>query len=254
VATWRSFWVGFGAEYPCSIEDWQPLRPGHRPADIVPMSTRLILLVAIGLSGCGGPDPLLVPSAKRLAGAAPDSFDVRVASSRGPFTIRARRHWSPFGVDRFHYLVRHGYYDEARFFRVVGGFVAQWGLSGDPAVNRAWEGRTIPDEPVLASNTRGRVSYARGGPNTRSVQLYVNFGDNSRLDTLNTFGFPPIGEVIEGMEVVDSLTFEYGGTRTDRKPGPSQDSIRVAGNVYLARDFPRLDWIRKAEITRTWRR
>jgi peptidyl-prolyl cis-trans isomerase A (cyclophilin A) len=168
--------------------------------------------------------------------------------------IRARRQWSPLGVDRFHYLVRHGYYDEVRFFRVIAGFVAQWGLSGDPPINKAWDNRNIPDEPVRASNTRGRVSYARGGPNTRSVQLYVNYGDNSRLDTLNTFGFPPIGEVIDGMAVVDSLTFEYGGTREDRRPGPSQDSIQVAGNSYLARHFPRLDFIRKARIVRAWAR
>lgn len=214
---------------------------------------RLVWLPVVA-AACGRPDPLLAPEPRRLTAIAPDSFDVLVESSRGPFTVRARRHWSPLGVDRFHYLVKHRYYDQARFFRVVGGFVAQWGLSGDPAINAAWEGKDIPDEPVRASNTRGRVAYARGGPNTRSVQLYINYGDNSRLDTLNTFGFPPIAEVVVGMEVVDSLTFEYGGTRTDRKPGPSQDSIRVVGNAYLARYFPRLDYIRNARITRTWRR
>ena len=132
--------------------------------------------------------------------------------------------------------------------------MAQWGLSGDPRINAAWEGKSIPDEPVRASNTRGRVSYARGGPNTRSVQLYISYGDNSRLDTLNTFGFPPIGEVTAGMDAVDSLTFEYGGTRTDRKPGPSQDSIRVVGNGYLERAFPKLDWIRIARVVKSWHR
>jgi len=157
-------------------------------------------------------------------------------------------------VDRFHYLVRHHYYDDARFFRVLGGFVAQWGLSGDPTISATWDGKSIPDDPVRAANTRGRVAFARGGPNSRSVQLSINYGDNSRLDTLNTFGFPPIGEVIEGMEVVDSLTFEYGGTLTDRKPGPSQDSIRVGGNAYLSRHFPKLDWIRQARVVRAWQR
>jgi peptidyl-prolyl cis-trans isomerase A (cyclophilin A) len=217
------------------------------------MPRRLLAALPLVIAGCRSPDPLLAPRPAELARTAPDSFDVRIESSRGPFVIRARRAWSPLGVARFHYLVRHRYYDEARFFRVVGGFVAQWGLSGVPGVNAAWEGKSIADEPVQASNTRGRVSYARGGPNTRSVQLYINYGDNSRLDTLNTFGFPPIGEVISGMEVVDSLNSEYGGTRTDRKPGPSQDSIRVAGNAYLARAFPRLDWIRSARITKAWK-
>jgi peptidyl-prolyl cis-trans isomerase A (cyclophilin A) len=214
-----------------------------------------IPFVAAALLGaaCAANRPLLAPSPMALARAAPDSFDVRVESSRGPFVIRARREWSPLGVDRFYYLVRHGYFDDARFFRVVGGFVAQWGLSGDPKINAAWEGKSIPDEPVKASNTRGRIAYARGGPATRSVQLYVNLADNARLDTLNRFGFPPIAEVIEGMSAVDSLTFEYGGTRAERKEGPSQDSIRVAGNAYLARCCPRLDWIRRARVVRAWR-
>ncbi|MFN0177613.1 MAG: peptidylprolyl isomerase [Gemmatimonadales bacterium] len=217
--------------------------------------TRLLgwpLAVAVFGLACRGPDPLLAPAPRALVRAAPDSFDVRLETSRGPVVLRARRHWSPLGVDRFHYLVRHRYYDQTRFFRVVGGFVAQWGLSGDPRINAAWEGKTIQDEPVRASNTRGRVAYARGGPDTRSVQLYISYGDNSRLDTLNTFGFPPIGEIVDGMTTVDSFTFEYGGTRTDRKPGPSQDSIRVAGNGYLAREFPRLDFIRTARVVRSW--
>ncbi|MEO8450103.1 MAG: peptidylprolyl isomerase [Gemmatimonadota bacterium] len=206
------------------------------------------------LGACSHRGGLLAPEPKALARAAPDSFDVRIESSRGPLVIRARRAWSPLGVDRFYYLVRHGYYDEARFFRVVGGFVAQWGLSGDPLVNRAWNDKSIVDEPVRASNTRGKVAYARGGPNTRSVQLYVNLGDNVRLDTLSTFGFPPIGEVVSGMGAIDSLTHEYGGTRDARLPGPSQDSIRIQGNGYLLRAFPKLDWIRRAAVDREWGR
>jgi len=156
-------------------------------------------------------------------------------------------------VDRFHYLVRHGYYDGARFFRVVAGFVAQFGLSGRPALDSVWTERSIPDEPVRQSNVRGTVSYARAGPNTRSVQLYINLVDNVRLDTLNTFGFPPIARVVSGMEVVDSLYSGYGGTGQQRLPGPSQDSIRVAGNPYLDRQFPQLDLIRTARVSREWR-
>lgn len=166
--------------------------------------------------------------------------------------LRARRTWSPQGVDRLHYLVRSGYYEDARFFRVVGGFVAQWGLNGRPPLDSIWQTRRFPDEPVKSSNTRGRVSYARGGPNTRSIQLYINLADNTRLDTINTFGFPPIGEVIEGMAVVDSLYSGYGGTRDNRLPGPSQDSIRIVGNAYLERNFPLLDRILKTRIVRKW--
>ena len=210
--------------------------------------------MALGGLACRGSEPLLSPSPKNLSLAAPDSFDVRLETSRGPVTIRARRDWSPLGVDRFHYLVRHGYFDDLRFFRVVGGFVAQWGLAGAPRVAAAGEGKTMADEPVRASNTRGRIAYARGGPNTRSVQLFVNYGDNSRLDTLTTFGFPPIGEVVDGMDAMDSLNAEYGGTRTNRMPGPSQDSIRILGNSYLEREFPRLDYIRKARVVRAWSR
>jgi len=211
------------------------------------------LVVVATAIACAGRNPLLDPSPKDLARVAPDSFDVRVESSKGPFEIRVRRAWSPLGADRFHYLVRSHYFDDTRFFRVIGGFVAQWGLSGDSAVNAAWEGKSIPDEPVMASNTRGRVAYARGGPNTRSVQLYINLADNVRLDTVSTFGFPPIGEVVTGMTSVDSLTFEYGGQGSRRLPGPSQDSIRVAGDRYLARHFPNLDYIKSARIVREWR-
>ncbi len=216
-----------------------------------------ILFVALTLAigaACARSNPLLAPRPDDLARVAPDSFDVRFETSRGSILVRAHRAWSPLGVDRFYFLARHRYYDQARFFRVVGGFVAQFGLSGDSAVNAAWEGKSIPDEPVRVSNTRGRVAYARGGPDTRSVQLYLNLVDNVRLDTTTTFGFPPIGEVVSGMAAADSLTFEYGGTRTDRKPGPSQDSIRVRGNAYLARSFPHLDYIRTARVVREWRR
>lgn len=217
---------------------------------------RTSLILALGIlavAACRRSDPLLQPSPARMLRPAPDSFDVRVESSRGPFVLRARRDWSPAGVDRLYYLVSHRYFDETRFFRVVSGFVAQWGMSGDPAINRAWDGKNIPDEPVRASNTRGRVSFARRGPDTRSVQLFVNLADNVRLDTVGTVGFPPIAEVVSGMETVDSLNSEYRRARTDDRSGPSQDSIQVAGNAYLARTFPGLDWIIRARISTRWK-
>ena len=203
------------------------------------------------LSACGG-GSIANPSPSELAKAAPDSFDVRFETTKGPFVMRAHRAWSPLGVDRFYYLTRNGFYDEVWFHRVVGGFVAQWGLTGRPPLDSLWQARTIPDEPVKASNTRGRISYARGGPNTRSIQLYVSLADNSRLDTVNTFGFPPIGEVISGMQVADSLYFGYSGTRTNRLAGPSQDSISAVGNAYLQRNYPLLDRIVKASIVKKW--
>lgn len=203
--------------------------------------------------GCSKGAPLLRPSPVELAVIAPDSFDVRVLSTRGPFVLRARRPWSPLGVDRFHFLVRHGFYDEARFFRVVSGFVVQFGLSGRPEVDSVWVERRIIDEPVQASNRRGVVSYARGGPATRSTQVFINLVDNTRLDTLNLIGFPPIGEVVEGMEVVDSLYSLYGGTAGNRLPGPRQDSIVAVGNAYLDREFPLLDRILSARIVREWK-
>ena len=203
--------------------------------------------------GCARRSPLLAPLPRDLARTAPDSFTVAFETSRGRFVVMARRDWSRLGVDRFHFLVRHGYYDGARFFRVVPGFVVQWGISGDPAVNKVWSERYVPDEPVQRSNSRGRMSYARGGPNTRGVQVYVNLADNPRLDTLSTFGFPPIGEVIEGMAVVDSMYDGYSCRRGSVGTCPSQDSIQAGGNAYVDRVYPRLDSIRRARVIREWK-
>ena len=166
--------------------------------------------------------------------------------------LAAHRDWSPLAVDRFHLLVRLRYYDGARFFRVVPGFVVQWGIAADSAVNAAWKGRAIPDEPVRRSNTRGRLSYARGGPNTRGAQLYLNLVDNPRLDTANSFGFPPIGEVREGLAVLDSLFAGYSCRRGSQGTCPSQDSIQLQGNAYLLRNYPRLDFLVSARVIRKW--
>ncbi len=185
----------------------------------------------------------------------PDSFLVRFETSRGAFDVMARKVWAPNGADRFYTLVRDHYYDGARFFRVVKDFVAQFGLAADPRVTTAWRLRAIADEPVRHTNGRGTISYARGGPGTRSTQLYINLKDNARLDTLNGFGFPPIAEVVAGMQVVDSLYSGYGDAARagGRGQGPSQDSINRQGNTYLTRAFPKLDYVRSARVMREWR-
>lgn len=175
---------------------------------------------------------------------APDTFRVAFSTSAGDFVIEARREWAPIGVDRFYNLVRDGFFDGVRFFRVIEGFMAQFGIAGDPEVASAWRQERLADDPVQASNTRGRVSFATAGPGTRTTQLFINYDDNSRLDGM---GFAPIGEVIEGMEVVDSLYAGYGeGAPSGR--GPDQGRIQREGNVYLEGDFPELDWIRETRI------
>ncbi|MGQ0703993.1 MAG: peptidylprolyl isomerase [Gemmatimonadales bacterium] len=214
----------------------------------------IVILVVVALaSACQSHSPVLSPTPHDLAWVGPDSFLVELRTSRGPVLIAAHRAWSPLAVDRFHFLVRHRYYDGARFFRMIPGFVAQWGLAADPALSAVWTERRLPDEPVRQSNTRGRVAYARGGPNTRSVQLYVNLGNNGRLDTLNTFGFPPIGEVVQGLGLLDSMYAGYSCQRGSQGTCPSQDSIRVLGNTYLERIHPRLDFIREARVIREWK-
>lgn len=195
---------------------------------------------------------LRAPGAKAFAVQAPDSFDVEMVTTKGAMRIRVRRVWSPHGADRVYALVRNRYFDSVAFHRTIRNYVAQFGIHGDSAVNAAWRGQSIPDDPVVAPNRRGTVSFARGGANTRSVQLYFNLVDNTpRLDTLNGFGFPPVGEIMEGVAVLDSLYWEYSGTRGGATfPGPSQDSLSRLGNGYLQRVYPRIDYVLKARVVR----
>lgn len=202
------------------------------------------------MASCHRTASLLQPDAKAFRKQAPDSFTVRMETTKGTMLVRVRRAWSPHGADRFYALVRNHYFDSVAFHRTMRNFVAQFGISGDAAVNVAWRGKSIPDDPVVTTNRRGTLSFARSGPNTRSVQLYFNLVDNTpRLDTLNGFGFPPLGEVVSGIEVLDSLYWEYTGTRGGQTfPGPSQDSIGRQGNAYLRRVFPKLDYIERARV------
>jgi peptidyl-prolyl cis-trans isomerase A (cyclophilin A) len=190
------------------------------------------------------PSSLLQPESPAMNETAPDTFQVKFETTAGDFVVEARCDWAPRGVDRFYNLVREGFFGDVRFFRVIEGFMAQFGISGDPKVASGWQGSRIPDDPVGASNTRGRVSFATAGPGTRTTQLFINYGDNSRLDGM---GFSPIGEVVEGMDVVDSLHAGYG-EGAPRGRGPDQGRIHREGNTYLESEFPDLDWIRRAEI------
>jgi cyclophilin family peptidyl-prolyl cis-trans isomerase len=209
-------------------------------------------LVSLAAVACArGEGPLLSPNDAELNQAAPDSFRVAVETSRGNFTLMARRAWAPHGVDRFYYLAKHKYYDSTYFFRVIENFVAQFGISGNPAVNEAWQGRRIPDDPVRHSNTRGTISFASEGPNTRTVQLFVNLKDNPHLDSYGG-GFPPIGEVVDGLPIVESLYDGYGEGPPSGL-GPRQELIMGQGNAYLRRYFPKLDYIVRMSIEREWR-
>lgn len=191
------------------------------------------------------PNPLMNPSAPEMNMMAPERFRVRFVTSKGEFVVESHREWAPHGVDRFYNLVRNGFYDGARFFRVIEGFVAQFGIHGDPAVQGRWRDAGIPDDPVVETNTRGRLTYAkRPEPDTRTTQLFINFSDNTNLDAL---GFAPIGEVVEGMDVVDALYSGYG-EGPPQGMGPRQDLIQTRGNAYLEAEFPRLDHIERAEI------
>lgn len=170
--------------------------------------------------------------------AVPDTFRVAFETSRGPFVVEAIRAWAPNGADRFHALARTGFFDEARFFRVVPDFIAQFGLNGDRRTNERWARRPIPDDSARHSNLRGTIVFTSTGPNSRSHQMFINLVDNTQLDAQ---GFAPFGRVVEGMAVVDSLHGGYGEE-------PSQHLIIRLGNSYLTRMFPKLDYIRTARI------
>ncbi len=169
---------------------------------------------------------------------APDQYRVRLKTTKGDIVLSLTRNWAPRGVDRFYNLVRIGYFEELAFFRVIEGFMVQFGINGDHKVNDAWATARIKDDPVKESYLRGFLSFATAGPNTRTTQLFINFGNNASLDQM---GFAPIGEVVEGMEVVDSIYSGYG-------EGPAQARIKAEGNPYLKKGFPKLDYIQGASI------
>ena len=210
--------------------------------------TRIILLAcALWTFGCGAGDQaaevnteiLKDPKADAMKEEAPAEFTVLFATSAGDFKIHVTREWAPRGADRFYNLVKNGFYNEQRFFRVVPGFVVQWGISPDPELTSVWHTANILDDQVKQPNKRGRITFAKQTrPNTRTTQVFINYGDNLNLDGM---GFAPFGEVVEGMEIVDAINAEYGQT-------PNQGQISGRGNSYLEENFPNLDYIKTATI------
>jgi peptidyl-prolyl cis-trans isomerase A (cyclophilin A) len=175
---------------------------------------------------------------------APATYKARFDTTKGVFVIQVNRAWAPNGADRFYNLVKNGFYDNIRFFRVISGFMVQFGINGDPKLSAQWREARIPDDRVSQSNKRGFITFATAGPNTRTTQVFINFADNAGLDNQ---GFSPFGQVVQGMDVVDKLNAEYG-EGSPRGRGPDQGRLQQEGNAYLQKDYPRMDFIKKATI------
>jgi cyclophilin family peptidyl-prolyl cis-trans isomerase len=172
-------------------------------------------------------------------------FRAKFTTSQGAFVVEVHRVWAPNGADRFYNLVTHHFFDGQRFFRVRQGFIAQFGIPGEPSIAQAWRSATIPDDPPVESNRRGTIAYAFTAPNTRATQVYINLSENRRLDSE---GFAPFGIVIAGMDVVDRLYSGYGETAGGGMRAGKQDELFRAGNAFLAKAFPRLDYIVRATV------
>lgn len=207
------------------------------------------LALVAGLAGCNSsyvnatPEQaqkvLMDASNVEMEATAPDTFQARFETTKGPFVVEVVRDLSPHGADRFYNLVRHRYYDGNKFFRVLPGFIVQWGMNGDVEINKLWSEQTIPDDEVATTNARGTITFAKpSSPDSRSTHLFVNYKDNGHLDAT---GFAPFGRVIEGMEVLEQINHEYGQT-------PNQGMIASGGNDYLETYYPNLDAITTARI------
>jgi peptidyl-prolyl cis-trans isomerase A (cyclophilin A) len=216
----------------------------------VPSSLRGLAL-ALSLSCALAPGLVhAAPAAKLLAPEkatekAPAVFKVRFTTTKGDFVIEVHRDWAPLGADRFFNLVKIGYFEDLAFFRVIDNFMVQFGINGDGAVNEKWKDADIMDDPASGhSNERGTITFATRGPNTRTTQLFINFKNNGNLDGM---GFRPFGNVVKGMEVVDSLYKGYGEGAPGGR-GPRQDLLQSQGNTYLKKEFPQLDYVKKAKL------
>jgi peptidyl-prolyl cis-trans isomerase A (cyclophilin A) len=220
----------------------------HRSLVRVLISSAFAVCAAVGIGAQAGSAALKNPAS--LKETAPAKYNAKFDTSAGIFVVEVTRAWAPNGADRFYNLVKNGYYDNARFFRVIEGFMVQFGINGDPAVNAVWQGARIPRDPVKESNLSGYLTFAMAGgptgPDTRTTQVFINFGDNSR--SLDGQGFAPFGKVAgSGMDVVNKIYSGYGeGAPTGK--GPEQGLTQSQGNAYLMKSFPKLDYIKKATI------
>jgi peptidyl-prolyl cis-trans isomerase A (cyclophilin A) len=206
------------------------------------MLTLVVALAAFAVPAFAQSPNLANPAA--LVEQAPAAYKARFDTSKGVFVIEVTRAWAPRGADRFYNLVKNGFFDNVRFFRVVSGFMVQFGINGDPSLSAHWRQAQIPDDRVTQSNTRGMITFATAGPNTRTTQVFINFADNSNLDAM---GFAPFGKVVSGMNVVDALNAEYD-EGAPRGRGPDQSRLQAEGNAYLAQSFARMDYVKKATI------
>jgi peptidyl-prolyl cis-trans isomerase A (cyclophilin A) len=207
----------------------------------------ILTLVALLLAALATPALAQSPSLANPAALnekAPATYKARLDTSKGVFVIQVTRAWAPNGADRFYNLVKNGFYDDVRFFRVISGFMVQFGINGVPALSAKWREANIKDDAVGESNKRGMITFATAGPNTRTSQVFINFGDNAQLDGM---GFAPFGRVLSGMNVVDALYAEYG-EGAPRGRGPDQGRLQAEGNAYLAKSFPKMDYVKKATI------
>ena len=215
------------------------------------MNLRWICMIASGVvlaavsaaagqaGGAADPGKAKLRTPASLTETAPATYKAAFDTSAGTFVIEVNREWAPKGADRFYNLVKNGFYDDGRFFRVISGFMVQFGINGDAAVQKAWLGATLTDDPVTQSNKRAMITFATAGPNTRTTQVFINFKDNVGLDKQ---GFAPFGHVVSGMDVVDKLYSAYG-----EKPNAG-NAYLLKGNEYITKDFPKLDYVKKATI------
>lgn len=208
------------------------------------MKKQLVLLVSIMLSVAM--DAQVIPDQSTMKARAPATFRAMFTTTKGDFTLEVIREWSPAGADRLYQLLTTGFYNQNALFRVQKGYVIQFGIGNEKAVNSYWDKRPVPDEPVIAENLKGTIAYARDGLNSRTAQLFINLNDNHRLDTISyngLKGFPPVGRIISGFPVAESFFSGYGF-----EPANHQDSVMIYGNAYLKKKFPELDYIIEAAI------